>query len=478
MNRIRYIARIVTWTGVALGIVFLAFVIIAPMGTETSYSQDTGGISDLGPADRVRVTQTQEGKQTAVRDDLVYFTVDMPRPFDTADITIELANPWPDQDILLGFRDRVEWHYTSTLIDAPVLNAVPWKVIGTAPALYQRIPRYEHTESFLDHPPETGVIGLYHYDPDNLVRGNYQLKDYRPAPGDSVVSTPLRGKHTLFAYAENEPFIMHFTKQDLNWYDGQDIMTVDIFKEGDLVYHTVIGDDGNAGSDRQARTPQTVTVRNPGPGLPETGVYKVVIDAPTDTVIRSIRTNLSKFVLDGPLFAADNSDNYPSLTATTSGSTFYTDSVYLTAMTPHANATQSVTAKDSVIALDTEGITVATVAGSMLGPVTAPVSDVIINGVPGYFSVSPDHFFRPFLVNTYQITGPSDIPIVDYILADYTRPVTRGQWRVATVTVPLTRAAVRDGKLDWVLKMPKLRERNREVTVGNIRIVLRKKPAV
>jgi hypothetical protein len=110
----------------------------------------------------------------------------------------------------------------------------------------------------------------------------------------------------MYVYLNHEPFNMSFTKQDLNWYSDPDAAKISVYKGKDKVFDATIDDDGNSTSNQKPGFKQTVNIKNPGPGLPESGVYKIVIDAPDDSIITNITTNLHKIVFEGPLYVADN----------------------------------------------------------------------------------------------------------------------------------------------------------------------------
>src|SRR6185437_807582 len=103
---------------------------------------------------------------------------------------------------------------------------------------------------------------------------------------------------------------------------------------------TSVGDDGITDASHKVLPPTDITIANPGPGLPETGIYKIVIDDNSDTVIKSIRTNLHKIVFAQSIFPIANRSAYYGVVSSTSATTVYTNALSLSALTYHTPGEQ------------------------------------------------------------------------------------------------------------------------------------------
>lgn len=467
-----------------IGWAVVVFVILnnfSPFGTTFSYNmeQKDKNISALGPKDRVQEIHTNGTLVHKQSNDLIYFTTKMPYHFDTATVTITYKNPYPDEDLSIGFQDKEgEWHYSTKNFDIPLFNTLQWSRIGSNPTLYQRDKRYTSVTDFLSHPPKDSIIGFYDLDTSTIPSFRTVIPNYSPQKEMTIIDTPLRGNQTLFAYVKNEPFIMKVTKQDLNWYEGIDPVSINIYKEGDLVYHADIPDDGVSNTSRKETPPQEIEIHNPGPGLPEPGVYKIVINAPGDTVIKKIETNLHKIVFQGPIFPVNNSAVYPQVTASTSATTLYTNALSLSAQTYHPQSLQTIWVGNTPIRLTSTHNAQTITPQENLSTLTIPKNDVVINGLFGYFSLNPSEFFTPSPYFTMPISNPDDIDLVDYILTDYTLPGYENGWYVATKTFDLSSAAVQDGKLSWVIRAPGLKKNNRSILIKDVEVTLNKKPLI
>ncbi len=465
---------IIIFSVLAFGLI--SFILIgnfAPFGITKVYSSGVNKeISDLGPKDRVSVDQNSREKVWKVSSDLVYFTTNMPFRFDSAKIKIYFQNPSDNQDLYLGFQDQTSWHYDNKLIDTTILKDISWPKVGTDTVLYQKSPIYSSIDEFFTKPP-SGVVGVYNLDKSSLVNNN--IKGYTPSSTGTVINTSLRGKNVMYLYLQNEPFKLSLEKQDLNWYEGQDNLEVKIFKENILVYSTRIEDDGVVDASRKVLPPQTATLQNPGPGLPENGVYKVVFEGSGDMLIKKITTNLQKIVFEGPLYIAENSEVYKAVEKT-NPTTLFTDGMVVTAQTYHGSALQDIRVGSQVLKVDKLNEVLTASASGDLVPVEVPKGDVILNSILGYFSFDKNSFFRPTLHKTLPLTKKSDIDVVDFILTDYNKPSREGEWQVAEQTFDLTNAVIRNGKLSWLIRAPNLKANGNQVMIRKIEVEFSKKP--
>ncbi|MGI0060214.1 MAG: hypothetical protein ACREBJ_10655, partial [Nitrosotalea sp.] len=240
-----------------------------------SLSQKSKDFSQLGPKARVS-SVTVDGQQvTKMTDDLVYFTTTMPFRFDTADVKVTFKNQNQDQTLNVGFQDDATWHYADVAYDVPFITSLNWQTVGLGPVLYQRTPAYTSVQDFIHNPPKDAIIGTYG---DKMSIGGTEqtkLSNYHPASDPTVIDTALRGTHTMYVYLDHEPFEMTIEKQDLNWYEDPDPVTINIYKGQDQVYTVTGGDDGITDASHKVVAPQEIKIKNPSQELPESGVYKV-----------------------------------------------------------------------------------------------------------------------------------------------------------------------------------------------------------
>jgi hypothetical protein len=470
--------------GQFLGIVLLSAVIaftwfsnITPFGITVQYAmeQNTKSISKLGPNDRAQTVDIKGQKMFKQIGDIAYFTTDMPFAFDQATIRVFYQNPNQEQTISIGYQNQQEWNYDLKFIDVPFLNNLKWVKNGYNPALFQREQHYTSADSFLSNPPENSVIGTFNYDTDLDKIAQTRIPYYSPQSNKTVINTALRGSHTIYAYLENEPFQMNIIKQDLNWYEGADDMTVKIYKGKDIVYEIKTEDDGVQDQSHKIMPEKEIQIKNPGKELPETGVYKIVIETNGDTIIKKISTNLHKLVFANSIFPVTNSKVYNGIVATTSATTVFTNAPTLSAQTYHEQGKQNILVGNQVLGVHMLQSAAYLPPKDDIAQVTIPLNDVVLNGFMGYFAFSRDQFFLPTKYHILPITKPEDVGLVDYILTDYLPSHKEGEWQVNEQTFDLRTAYIKDNKLSWIIKAPKLKERGGNIIIKDIQITFHKK---
>ncbi|MDP3941660.1 MAG: hypothetical protein Q8Q49_05120 [bacterium] len=479
---IRQMKLVGEFFGIIFLTAFVAYVVLynmSPLGVTANYALDTdgGNISKLGPKERV--TEVAQNGQTVFRQthDLVYFTTKMPFVFDTARVHLTFQNKNPDQTIALGFQDRETWHYAAKPYDVPFLNDLSWTHSGKNPVLYQREKTYANADDFLARPPLHAFIGTYSYETEIGNIALTRLPDYKPVSKESLInSTPLRGKHVLYAYLDHEPFTMTIEKQDLNWYEDPDVMTVKIYKDKDLVYQAIADDDGVTDSSKRVLPPRTLSIKNPGKEFPESGVYRIVIDANSDTIIKRIQTNLHKIVFQGTIFPVGNKDAYTSVVASTAATDVYTNALVLGASTYHSAGKQTMQVGTQTLSLTTLKSEEIMIPQEDITKVVIPKNDVMLNSYWGYFAFDKDQFFLPTPYRVLPITKKEDLKIVDYILTSYTPSSQKGAWKTAEGTFDISSAFIKNGRLSWIIQAPHLKDNNSEILIKNIEVTFHKNP--
>jgi hypothetical protein len=458
----------------ALTLVIAIFILnTVPFTTSKQYLNGTKNLTNPGPSNRVTLVNGVN-KQAA---DLSYFTSYMPFQFNSAKVKVTFKNPSEDQQIYLGYKDQNLWHYNTKALSAPVLDNLNWRRIGNGPYLFQKTPSFTSLKEFLSNPPKEKVIGTFDYTNTDLLEPNTTIPGYKPADNDTNVDIPLRGNTTLYAYLNNEPFRMKFTKRDLNWYSDPDVMKISVYKGKDKVSDATIDDDGNSSNNHKTGKPQDVEISNPGPGLPESGVYKIVINASSDSVLTNIQTNLNKIVFTGPIFPVDNATSYPGITEVNAPTSFYTNSTNLTAQIYHTQAAQTLSVGKQTLKIDEilKPVAIATIQSNSLTKITSPISDVSLNGV-GYFSTTPEQYFEPTPYKLLPINTSKDIEQADYVLTDY--PGTNkigGGWQVAERNFNINDAVADKKQLSWIIDAPNLSSNGKKIEIKKIELTLNKK---
>jgi hypothetical protein len=458
-------------------IVFIFLVNLMPFGVTVKYSLDRDHdiFTQLEPNNRV-VKFTQNGKTIYKQiSDYIYFNTKLPYNFDTATIKLYFRNSDPEQTISLGYQNNKDWQFETKPYDVPFINDTNWTRNGYNPSLYQRIYSYPSVTAFLQNIPKNALIGTFEYDTeiDNINKDS--VLSYYPKKQSTIINTPLRGPQTIYVYLENEPFEMKIYKQDLNWYNDTDSVDVKVFKDKDLVYQGSIDDDGILDDSKKTLPPQELVIKTNQKELPENGIYKIVINANSDTIIKKIETNLHKIVFANSIFPVSNKNVYPNIVSSTSATTVYTNALSLSAQTNHIPGIQNILVGDQVLGVQGIHSLNYLPPKNNISKVVIPKNDVSLNAILGYFAFSPDQFFIPTKYNLIQISKPEDVKLVDYILTDYIPSYRESDWQVNEQTFDISTAYIKDNQLNWIIRAPHLKDRNGVIDIGNIQITFHKK---
>lgn len=462
---------------ILFAILLIGFILqanIAPFGKSSKLSTDIKK-DNIKLEPQTRVTQLPD-TTLQLHDDLVYFSTNMTFKFDKATIKITFKNNNLDQEIHLGFQDRESYHYDTKLIDSNILNDLSWSFVDDSPRLYQKNKVYNSYQDFLANLPADSLVGFYDFEA-NVLKQTY-IPDYSPSSSETVINTPMRGKVVLYVYLNNEPFKMWVSKQDLNWYEDPDPVNIKIYKDKDVVYSSTIDDDGITDSSNKVLPPMEAYIQNPGPDLPESGVYKVVIDSGRDSIIKSIRTNLHKIIFDSPLNLVSNSDEYPQIIEKTTENKVFSNALVLSAQTLHNSGLQDIKIGDSILKLIEVKKEESTKTAQPISEVTIPKSDVVLRGLLGNFAFSKEQFFTPSKFKLLPITEKGDIETVNYIITNYKPSLQQGEWRVAEAEFDLKTAYIEDGKLRWIIRAPGLKENGTQIIIKKIEVEFSKKPLI
>jgi hypothetical protein len=439
-----------------------------PFGITETYKLGSKQISGLGPSSRV-LEVNGVNKQT---ENLIYFKTKMPFNYDHVKAKITYKNSSGSQKILMGYKDQDVWHYNRQTLDEPFMDKLSLQKIGSGTSLYQKTPTYKSLDSFFKNPPENKIVGVFDYSNSDFLQPNITLPNYQPSKIKTSVDLPLRSNVIMYAYLNHEPFNMSITKQDLNWYSDPDAVKISVYKNQDIVYEASIDDDGNSTSNHKIGQKQSIDINNPGPGLPEAGVYKIVIDAPNDSLITNITTNLHKIVFEGPLYVANNSTIYKSIVKNTQTSILTTNAKQLNFSSDHDRS--KVVNVDKQTINITPNKVISAINTAQIATISIPGSDMIING-SGYFAITPDQFFEPTPYKILPINNADDAAKADYILTNYKKPEHDNNWLVAERSFTLSDASIQNRQLSWLIEAPGLKENGGTVEYKSIEMTLTKK---
>lgn len=435
-------------------------------------------ISEFEPAGRAlsREQNTENGDfyQRVVMDP-VYFSVDLPSAYPTADVTIEYQNPY--QNIVqLGLElddDDATWNYAFEPLENKFIDNSNWPTIENDKyVLLQREPTYESVDDFLDQPPTESEVGTF------LTSLEFPFIDptYQPSPAGTTITTPLRGRHELYTYIKDETLSIEFSYHDINYALGADPLKINVFHAGTNVFSQEWGDDGQEGITGASQGQNTAQVMMPG--LAE-GVYRIVLEANDDIMFTKIESDQHKMVFKGRLHLAGSPEYTKSIPDLyTDATTVVSDADFLTLTPKHRYGLGTVEFYNVPLELKRENTPfewrnpIARYKHSFV----VPMNDVEII-TTGIMALSEEAWFDP-LFGFLPLSQYTDETKLDYIITGkYSYPERIRGWTTATATFDLTKAYREDPtKLDFILSADGIDEVPHGLKVRAIHITARKEP--
>ena len=131
--------------------------------------------------------------------------------------------------------------------------------------------------------------------------GHVSSKNIDTVEGGSLrIKNALRGGHTLWTYLPDGSLVLEVTKQDLNWYEGPDELTIETYSvDGESRGKICIPDDGDESISNQIGQLQHDTLCISGL---EPGAYRIELKSGDDLMVREIAINQSKLVAAKRIF--------------------------------------------------------------------------------------------------------------------------------------------------------------------------------
>lgn len=401
-----------------------------------------------------------------IQDDPTYFSVHFPQTdFETLDVQIAFRNdgqPIVEYGALI---DVFSQAYDLRPLHNLLIEELPWSVVSTEDVtLYQREPKFDSVEAFLQDLPARDRVATYHYD----IEAPYILADYQPLGGEQVIDASLRGYHQYKTYIKDEDFYAQLFYMDMNRTTGADNVALRVRNEdGYIVYEQLFEDDGNT-TENQISERRTVTIKKSG--LPE-GVYTVELSGTSDIFWRTITTTQRYVTFVNRLYIGDDVGYLESPRATT----FFTNAKHFTIETFHADATQRLTLgnADVLIPRSHEKIKHTVEEVGVVGGHT-PQGDVKITA-DGKFAFSEDAFFDPDPVSL-EAQSDFDKLNVDYLITTYQSPVKKDGWLIGEATFTVADVIGEDRSATFSISTPAIIELQGNVDVHAINLRFKKAP--
>lgn len=405
-----------------------------------------------------------------------YTTVTLPGAYDA--VTVELEYQNPSQTLVeFGIKrtaDPNAFDYTVQPLENKLVDNSDWdRLENDDYILLQKDPTYTSIEEFLEQPPTDVRGGSY------LVSPNLAFSDPTYSPDltrGSEITTTLRGSHEFYTYAANETVQVVFTVEDINYTAGEDLITLSLYRQDDLVTETTIVDDGEVGITGQTTGARTISTTIP---VAEAGVYQMKVSTTDDVLITRIQSDQERIVVGKSIHLA-GTEEYTSTGATLNltPTTVQSDSNWITVIAKHPYGVGDLQMYNRLLHVNKVNTpyTWTNPIPNYDFSVTLPQNDVLLLA-DSYFALPGAEAFDPWfgLRPISQYTDPDGL---DYVLSGhYTEPTRLRSWTTAATTFDLIGVdQTRPNQLQFLLSAPGLETTSLGLKVRSITVRAQQHP--
>ncbi|MBD3247757.1 hypothetical protein GF382_00510 [Candidatus Falkowbacteria bacterium] len=420
-------------------------------------------ISKIGPKERVNYGRDRAG----IIGDPVYFSLRVPRGFDTARMLVKYRNPDDLPLIEAGLLvDNVVWRHKMEPVENRLLDELFsfWHPIKeNSVLLLQKDEEYESIDEFLSDPPPSSKIAVYNYD----LKTEYVIEDYEPGE-EQAIAAPLVGAWQAYVYLKDETLSLKLSLYDQNKNKDKDDVELYLYYDNKLIDSLSLKDDRSEEEGLKEKS-QNMNMELKLPSLPE-GVYKIELKAGSDIVTEKIESAQSKFAFIGKL----------ELLKTKAPVNVYTNSRRLQAITTDPYSLQNIEIEpgDGSRTLDLAvKETYKQFESDLLSGISLAKLEkdgLIISG-DGVFSFSKQSLIDPRIKKADK---DLDLNAVDFVIARYEDPDEDEDWKTAVARFDLTQGYIEDNKYGFMISAPGLRaddEQDDMIEIGEIRLELKGK---
>lgn len=474
--------------------VYLALQYMAFFGTfhvTYDFAKESDLITQWNPLgralDREKNLKTGETYQRIVGEP-VYMTVNVPRSFDTVDVTMEYQN---DKQSLLEFGIVTSQEPFATKVqpfESLVINQAldgiatgEWHQVSddAGTTLLQRENNFASVQDFKQHIPTDKRIGTYKYDlVAPYIDPNYAPQADADKEGGVTIDRVLRGPHEFYTYIKDEPLHITVDTVDVNEEANADPVKIEVYSEDLLIHEQTLEDDGVTEASKHASTPRSIDIELPK--LNE-GVYRIKLVTTPDILTTHIHTAQHKFVVKDKLALA-NTNLYQNAVPDihNESSSLFMQNKQLLAFTSHIDGLQTLTIGDQPLVLNTVEAPFFWTplhADDSVKQVAIPKSDLTLRTTAGgFFAFTKDSFFDPDYA-IQPITETTTLDELDYILFSGYTPAEEGiQYSTQHVRLNLEGVAGDRKELTFLLSAPGIDRRSATVQIKHIQFDFHREP--
>ncbi|MEI6690272.1 MAG: hypothetical protein WCL07_00820 [bacterium] len=432
----------------------LAFSYIAPFGKALTYkyTQDLPTTDSFISLDRSANKLTMQG--TIIKTKSTRFS--LPIPKNLSNIKVHMAYKSGQSEIKLGVRgDESSPFVYRSLYFAPLVG-ISWdKVEENGLMLYQKNRQFTKIGDMLKNLSQDKKLGTYMVDPATIIQAIYP-KEAKPVA--TIITTPIRGGATIQILHTGGDLRIKLNKQDINMYEGEDILHLTLTLNGTKVKEATIGDDGIKDKSSSKTAPQqgeiTVTAAKPG-------VYQLELaydSQGADSYVSRIEINQKRVIFAGGFLA------YGGV-----ATTVYADSPKLTANTSWESSVQDLRLDDKADLPVKEIKTKYEFDLNKLSPgkkqgelykIAVPKGNMSLS-TTGYLSFSQESYFDPSTISRSQALNSFETPTsitenFDYILTTLPPTTKDGDWTVSDLLLSSSDYQLKGDKIFFELAIPEL----------------------
>ncbi len=240
-----------------------------------------------------------------------------------------------------------------------------------------------NVSDFLQRPPSGSLIAI-----GPTVNINTKVSPVTNKSESLTVDRVIRGHHTFYTYVDREDLNLTITKQDLNWYEGPDILDIKIYTDdGEEINSYTVNDDGNSQRNYKIGPLQAYNILLSDV---EPGLYKIVLNGGIDFYINYLATEQDKLIVDKYIFVM-------------SPQAIYTEArrnQILKFLTYHDSASQNITITNDVTTLHvnvnqpSKWFEINLPSSDTPYKISIPKGDMIVES-SSYLAFTEDSFFNP-----------------------------------------------------------------------------------
>ena len=423
---------------------FFIYINYIPLGRSIEFNLDIGDqksenkyglTSDPERISEPKFTNNYDTSYREIKYPFIYFKVDkIPIIKDKFKIEVRFKDNFPENTTLnIGVKDKKEWSY---------------KYIK----LYES--KYKNDKVFSEEDIE--IIpknSLVYWDIDPSKEYTNKIEGYTPQ--EIVINNSLRGSHEILIYVKDE-LEFQVSKYDLNWYENQDNLDIELYKGDTLIKKVTIPDNQENGR---------LFVDDL-----EEGVYSIRLINQGDMVIKSITTNQNKLILKNEIGIANNVRYTSEKSKITELYTEFTTRQKIKLKITHNESIQT------ILFIDKQNKTKELTLNELNKwfeidldrgehHIIIPKGDVLLV-LNGYISFEKENYFEPYIFQKVKTKQDAE-----YIISDYTYKKEEG-WIISTVSLSSKDAYIEDEKMDFVLNTPHLNHIDQYIPIDWIKIVI------